>query len=228
MSGAKSETSASGFPQKLLRGYADFRETRLKREKRLYENLAESGQKPETLVIACCDSRAAPETIFSAGPGEIFVVRNVANIMPPYEQEGDYHGAYAALEFAVLGLRVKHIVILGHGGCGGIAAFARALTDDAAPLSPDDFIGKWLSLLEPLASRLAALEDQTPERIQYFLELESIRQSMRRLEEFPFIRDLRARNQIGIHGAWFDIKEGELRVLDPEDDSFKKAQSLPR
>ena len=126
-----------GFPRKLLGGYAHFRKSRLSRERERYEQLAEQGQKPDTMIIACCDSRSAPEIIFDTAPGEIFVVRNVANIMPPYESDGDYHGTSAALEFAVQALRVKHIVIMGHGRCGGIDAFRRQLTGETAePLSP--------------------------------------------------------------------------------------------
>ena len=103
------------------------------------------------MVIGCCDSRVSPEVIFDASPGEMFVVRNVANLVPPFETGGDYHGTSAALEFAVQALRVKHIVVLGHARCGGIRAFA----DDTAPLSPGDFIGRWMSLIAPAAERSA-------------------------------------------------------------------------
>ena len=114
-SASRRELVDPGFPRKLLGGYAHFRKTRLSRERERYEELAEKGQKPETMIIACCDSRSAPETIFGAAPGEIFVVRNVANIMPPYESDGDYHGTSAALEFAVQALKVKHIVVMALG-----------------------------------------------------------------------------------------------------------------
>src|SRR4051812_26491618 len=138
------------FPQRLTEGYRAFLDERLPREKDRYEALAEQGQSPEILIIGCCDSRVSPEVIFDASPGEMFVVRNVANLVPPFETGGDFHGTSAALEFAVQALRVKHIVVLGHARCGGIRAFA----DDTAPLSPGDFIGRWMSMIAPAAERI--------------------------------------------------------------------------
>src|SRR5882757_10355017 len=125
------------FPDQLSQGYRSFLGDRFRQERRRYEDLAESGQNPEILLIGCCDSRVSPEVIFDARPGELFVVRNVANLVPPYETDGKYHGVSAALEFGVGVLKVKHIVILGHAHCGGVRAFA----EDAEPISPGDFIG---------------------------------------------------------------------------------------
>lgn len=212
-----------GFPRKLIGGYAHFRKVRLARERERYEELAESGQKPEVMVIACCDSRSAPEVIFGAAPGEIFVVRNVANICPPYEQQGDYHSTSAALEFAVQALRVKHIVVMGHGRCGGVNAFRQQMSGEAGePLSPGDFIGKWISLLEPVAEKLSCTGAETPEELQRKLELESIRQSIEHLKTFPCVSILLERNQIGLHGAWFDISSGELWTMDEETGEFEQ------
>ncbi len=213
----------AGFPRKLLGGYAHFRKNRLSRERERYEQLAESGQKPDTMIIACCDSRSAPETIFGAAPGEMFVVRNVANIMPPYEDDGHYHGTSAALEFAVQELRVKHIVIMGHGRCGGIKAFRRQMMGiDNQPLSPGDFIGKWISLLDPVAQKIERVEGETEEELQGKLEAESIRQSIEHLKSFPCVSLLLEREQIGLHGAWFDISSGELWTMDEETGIFEK------
>ena len=210
-----------GFPRELLGGYAHFRKNRLSRERERYEQLAETGQKPETMIIACCDSRSAPETIFGAAPGEMFVVRNVANIMPPHTTDGDIHGTSAALEFAVQALRVKHIVVMGHGRCGGISAFRQQLTGDVTePLSPGDFIGKWISLLEPVAQKIQRVSGETAEELQGKLEAESIRQSIEHLKTFPCVSILLEREQIGLHGAWFDISTGELWTLNPETDEF--------
>src|SRR5687768_9674593 len=125
------------FPARLIDGYRSFLAGRLPEEQSRYRELAEQGQSPQIMVIGCCDSRVPPEVIFDASPGELFVVRNVANLVPPYAPDGDYHGTSAALEFAVQALKVRHIVILGHAQCGGIKAFA----DGAAPLSKGDFIG---------------------------------------------------------------------------------------
>lgn len=212
-----------GFPRKLLGGYAHFRKTRLSRERERYEQLAESGQKPDTMIIACCDSRSAPETIFGTAPGEIFVVRNVANIMPPYESNGEYHGTSAALEFAVQVLRVKHIVVMGHGRCGGVDAFRRQLSGESAePLSSGDFIGKWISLLEPVAHSIDRTGDETPEELQRKLECGSIRQSIEHLKTFPCVSILLEREQIGLHGAWFDISSGELWTMNDENGEFEQ------
>src|SRR3954468_18188352 len=144
------------FPQRLIEGYSAFASGRLQSEQHRYRELAERGQTPEIMVIGCCDSRVSPEVIFDARPGELFVVRNVANIVPPYETSGQFHGTSAVLEFAVEALRVKHIVILGHERCGGIRSFA----ERRAPLSSGDFIGKWMSIIAPAAD---TLEDPGPE-----------------------------------------------------------------
>ena len=113
------------FPARLLQGYADFKASRLPQERARFEEMAENGQRPEIMIIACCDSRVSPEVIFDARPGELFVVRNVANLVPPYSPDGELHGTSAALEFAVQALKVKHIVVMGHGRCGGVHAFVR-------------------------------------------------------------------------------------------------------
>src|SRR5215831_17853576 len=141
---------STSFPQRLIDGYSAFAGGRLQGEQHRYRELAERGQSPEIMVIGCCDSRVSPEVIFDARPGELFVVRNVANLVPPYAPDGAYHGVSAALEFAVGALRVKHIVVLGHAQCGGVRAFA----GNSPPLSPGDFIGKWMSLIAPAAQRL--------------------------------------------------------------------------
>src|ERR671916_1331905 len=149
------------FPQRLVDGYRAFLGERFPRERSRFAALAERGQRPEVMIIGCCDSRVSPEVIFDASPGELFVVRNVANLVPPYAPDGDYHGTGAALEFAVQSLKVKHIVVLGHAHCGGIRAFA----DNAAPLSTGDFIGKWMTLIAPAAERLGPRNGDTAEHL---------------------------------------------------------------
>lgn len=200
------------LPDRLLRGYASFRFGRFRSENERYRRLAETGQDPGVLVIACCDSRAAPELIFDASPGEIFVVRNVANLVPPYAPDGEYHGTSAALEFAVMGLKVKDIVVMGHGRCGGIKAALAA--GNSAPLSPGDFIGKWISLLEKPVADCGCVDGESPEERANRLEHISIAQSLANLRTFPCIRILENRGDICLHGAWFDISSGELHVLD--------------
>lgn len=209
----------SSFPDHLLNGYRSFVTDRHVAERERYRELAETGQKPETLVIACCDSRAAPETIFDAAPGELFVVRNVANLVPPYAPDGSFHSTSAALEFAVQSLRVKNIVVMGHGRCGGIKA---ALDPSGEPLSPGDFIGKWMSLVAPSADAVGANSLMTDGERQTALERISIRFSIENLMTFPCISILVERKKLALHGAWFDIATGELWIMDQESGDFHR------
>ncbi|RIV11641.1 carbonic anhydrase, partial [Klebsiella pneumoniae] len=146
--------------------------------------LADTGQKPQTLIIACCDSRSAPETIFDCGPGELFVMRNVANMVPPYEPDGQYHATSAAIEYAVQVLKVKDIVVMGHGRCGGIQA---ALDPNLEPLSPGDFIGKWMNMVKSAAEQIQSNDVMTAGERQTALERVSIRNSISNLRAFPFV-----------------------------------------
>ena len=207
------------FPDRLLNGYRNFMAGRFSEQQLRYKALAETGQKPKTLVIACCDSRAAPETIFDSGPGELFVVRNVANLVPPYEPDGQFHATSAALEFAVQSLKVSDIVVMGHGRCGGISA---ALDPDAEPLSPGDFIGKWMGMLKPVAEQIQHAEMLTAAERQRALERVSIRNSLANLRSFPCVRLLEERGRIALHGAWFDISTGELWIMDAKTGDFQR------
>ena len=209
----------SSLPDTLLSGYRAFMAGSYGNQARRYRDLADRGQTPETMVIACCDSRAAPETIFDTGPGELFVVRNVANLVPPYSPDGEYHGTSAALEFAVQGLKVKNIVVLGHGRCGGIAA---ALNPGAGPLSPGDFIGKWMNLLAPPAAIVAENKLMTTGERQRALERISIRFALNNLRTFPCVQILEQKGRLSLYGAWFDISSGELWVMDPATGDFSR------
>jgi carbonic anhydrase len=195
------------FPQRLLDGYASFRAGRYASEAERYRRLGEGQQKPTIMMIACCDSRAAPETIFDAGPGEIFVVRNVANLVPPYAPDGRHHSTSAALEFAVLQLGVQHIVIMGHGRCGGI----RAITEPGDPLSTGDFIGKWLAGVRDVAATVEP--GRCPAEYLTLVEQASVEHSLANLRTFPWVRVREGKDQLTLHGAWFDISQGELNVF---------------
>jgi carbonic anhydrase len=208
------------FPQHLLDGHANFMAGRYAREKERLRDLAEAGQKPTTMIIACCDSRAAPEMIFDAGPGELFVLRNVANLVPTYQPDGGQHGTSAAIEFAIKGLGISNIVIMGHGRCGGIKA---ALNPDHSPLDEGDFIGKWMSMLGDLPSQLGTQSMMTAAEQQTALERISIRNSLRNLRTFPYIASLEAEGKLLLSGAWFDIGSGELWVMDTEGDFIRPA-----
>lgn len=207
------------FPPRLLEGYRAFAGGALPRQQARLHELAEGGQKPETMIVACCDSRAAPEQIFDTIPGEVFVLRNVANLVPPYEPDGAYHSTSAALEFAVQALKVKNIVVMGHARCGGIGA---ALTPLEMPLSPGDFIGKWMSLLRPAAEKVAAYEGMTPGERGTALERIAIRHSLDNLRTFPCVQVLEGKGRLALHGAWFDIATGELWIMDPKTGDFAR------
>jgi carbonic anhydrase len=199
------------FPKYLRAGYRDFIAGRFAGEHSRYEKLAASGQTPETLIIGCCDSRAAPETVFNTGPGEIFVVRNVANLVPPYDPDEAFQSTPAALEFAVQSLKVTNIVVMGHANCGGVHA---ALSPDAEPLSPGNFIGKWMSLLKPVADTLAGNTYLTDKERHVTLERAAIRHSIANLRTYPCVYELEDKGKLHLHGAWFDISTGELWIMD--------------
>lgn len=203
------------FPDRLAEGYDAFLSGRFERERARYRELASRGQTPEIMLIGCCDSRVAPEAIFDAAPGEMFVTRNVANLVPPYQPDGENHGTSAALEYAVQVLRVKHIVVLGHAQCGGVAAHAA----EGEPLSPGDFIGKWIATIDPAAATIPPSQRNRPD-YQRLLELASVRQSLRNLMSFPCVRILVERGKLQLHGAYFGVSDGRLLALDNETGEF--------
>lgn len=206
------------FPDRLIEGYHNFIGGRFAAERSRYETLADTGQKPEIMVVGCVDSRVSPEVIFDSLPGELLVARNVANLVPAYEPEGEtQHGTSAALEFAVQALRVKHIVVLGHAFCGGIRAFA----DEQEPLSPGDFIGRWMSQIAPAAKSLGAKEQYDAGTYLRRLEFASVELSLQNLMTFPCVRILVERGKLKLHGAYFGVASGKLLVRDPATGAFE-------
>jgi carbonic anhydrase len=204
------------FPRRLVEGYRQFADGRLRHEQDRCRELAEAGQSPEVMVIGCCDSRVSPEVIFDARPGELFVVRNVANIVPPYEPDGHAHGVSAALEFGVAALKVKHIVVLGHARCGGVKAFA----EQAEPLSPGDFIGNWMRLMAPAVEKAGPQEKLSwPDYITK-LEQANVANGLDNLKTFPRLRELIASGKVAIHGAYFGVATGELLLRDETTGEF--------
>jgi carbonic anhydrase len=197
------------LPAHLLEGYARFRSGRYALESERYLKLGEGTQKPKLMIIACCDSRAAPETIFDAGPGEIFVARNVANLVPAYAPDGGHHSTSAAIEFAVLSLGVRDIIVMGHGRCGGI----RSIVEENEPLSKGDFIGKWMSDVEDVAHTVRH-DHKDHSTLAKAVEHASIEHSLANLRTFPWLRMRVNKGELGIHGAWFDIGLGELHIYD--------------
>ena len=207
------------FPQQLIQGYRSFRASRLPREQDRYRELSEIGQSPEVMVIGCIDSRVSPEVIFDARPGELLVVRNVANIVPPYEPDAHAHGVSAAIEFGVVALAVKHVVVLGHGQCGGVRAFA----DEAAPLTPGDFIGKWMRLMAPAADKVGPRGTLSHADYQTRLEQANVANSLDNLRTFPRLHEAVEAGRIAIHGAYFGVANGELLIRDEVTGAFRPA-----
>jgi carbonic anhydrase len=202
------------LPERLVEGYQTFLGSHLPVEQKRYHELSVEGQKPQILIIGCCDSRVSPEVIFDAGPGELFVLRNVANLVPPYRPNDDYHGTSSALEFAVMGLRVVHVVVLGHAQCGGVKAYAESQADPyKRPLSAGDFIGSWIRLIAPAAERIGAPTEPLGEYTE-LLAFESIKQSLINLRTFPWIKNLEQRGMLQLHGAYFGVATGKLLALD--------------
>lgn len=209
----------TSFPKQLTQGYQDFMAGRFKSESARYRALGDNGQQPDVMIIGCCDSRVSPEVIFDAGPGEMFVVRNVANLVPPYEPDSDsYHGTSAAIEFGVNGLNVKHIVVLGHASCGGV----RSIYDSASPLGKGNFIGKWMSQLEAQAQQLREAPGSRDENIRN-LEFAAVAHSLENLKTFPYIAERLARGELALHGCYFGVATGLLFVRNPEDGVFSPA-----
>ncbi|MGV3633081.1 MAG: carbonic anhydrase [Pseudorhodoplanes sp.] len=207
----------ASFPPRLLDGYRQFRSGRLVEEQTRYRELSEIGQSPEIMVIGCCDSRVSPEVIFDAKPGELFVVRNVANLVPPYTPDGAQRAVSAALEFAVQALKVKHIVVLGHAQCGGIRAFA----EESKPLSPGDFIGRWMEMIAPAAATIGARGNEPMGSYLARLEQASMIKTLDNLMTFPCVRILAERGKLKLHAAYFGVATGGLAVLDNESGEFR-------
>ena len=191
----------------LLHGYRVFRASEWPQRRALFEELAARGQKPHTLVVACSDSRVDPMMIFNVGPGELFVIRNVANLVPPYRPDAEFHGTSAALEFGVNVLEVDDLIVLGHGMCGGI----RARLDPA--LAPPEFVGPWMRIAHRARERVLACD---PVDRQTACEHEAVKVSLENLRTFPWIAAREADRRLKLHGASFDIRTGVLEMLGPD------------
>lgn len=192
----------------LLDGYRRFRETYWEEHKELFQSLAVSGQRPRAMVIACCDSRAAPEVIFNCSPGEIFVVRNVANLVPPYAPNADYHGTSAALEFAVNDLNVEHIVVMGHSNCGGVNALVNGTEG-----RPTDFIATWMSIATAARDRALAAAGGDRQLACRLCERENVHESLKNLMTFPWIAGRVAAGTLRLHGMVFDLEAATIESL---------------
>ncbi|TSB04722.1 carbonic anhydrase [Sphingorhabdus contaminans] len=192
----------------LIEGYKRFRSDAYVKQKARFDALASDGQFPPVMIISCCDSRVDPATVFDTVPGQVFALRNVANLVPPFETGGGLHGVSAAIEFGVLGLEVRHIVILGHAQCGGIKA---SLSGSDLGQKGHSFVDKWVGIIDDAREAVLASNVEDP---QHALELETVKVSLANLRTFPFIVEREKAGLLKLHGAYFGIAEGLLHVLD--------------
>jgi carbonic anhydrase len=204
---------------RLIEGYRRFRERDWARERERWSELAE-GQSPRVMILSCADSRVDPAHIFDARPGEMFVVRNVAALAPPYETSSGFHGVSAALEFAVTQLNVEGIMVMGHGLCGGCAA---ALTGrfDGTPPGEGHFIADWVRMLEEARDRVRARHPEPDQQALLDMEQEAVKVSLANLRTFPWIAERERDGRLALHGAHFSIAEGRLNVLDEAEGNFR-------
>jgi carbonic anhydrase len=210
--------AARPLPEYLVRRYHGWRATAYQENRAWYRHLAEDGQHPRAMIVSCCDSRVHVTTIFGADQGEFFIHRNIANLVPPFAPDGDHHGTSAAIEYAVRHLRVAHVVVLGHSGCGGV----RACHDMCAGRAPDllestSFIGRWMGILRPACEALP--EGEEADRLAA-LEKAAVTVSLGNLLTFPFVREAVGDGRLTLHGLWNHIGEGTLEAWDPDRAAF--------
>ena len=209
------------LPAFLVRRYQSWKATTYVENRAWFQRLAEDGQRPRAMVISCCDSRVHVTSIFGAETGEFFIHRNIANLVPPYEPDGDHHGTSAAVEFAVKSLKVAHILVLGHSGCGGVQGCIDMVSGAAPELEEKgSFVGRWMDILRPACEDTAGIDDAALR--QRTLEQKSVLVSIENLLSFPFIAQAVADEKLSLHGLWTDISSGGLEMFDPETDGFVK------
>ncbi|EPX77493.1 carbonic anhydrase [Litoreibacter arenae] len=200
---------AKPLPQYLIKRFQGWKATTYAENEPWYRHLAADGQYPRAMVISCCDSRVHVTSIFGAEQGEFFIHRNIANLVPPYNPDGEYHGTSAAIEYAVRALRVSHIIVLGHSNCGGVNGCHDMCSGNAPELEEKtSFIGRWMDILRPGYERVKDIEDEAERRSA--LEKEAILISLENLADFPFIANEMEQGMLSLHGLWTDTGEGAL------------------
>lgn len=207
------------LPNYLVQRYHGWKATGYAENKTWYRRLASDGQHPRAMVISCCDSRVHVTSIFGADSGEFFIHRNIANLVPPFEPDGDHHGTSAAVEYAVRVLKVSNVIVLGHSNCGGIKGCIDMCKGNAPELeAKDSFVGRWMDILRPRFDNVAHLDD--PEEQMRALEKEAVVTSLENLMTFPFIEEMVSNGNLTLHGLWTDIGEGSLEHYNPETTKF--------
>jgi carbonic anhydrase len=207
-----------GFLDRMRRGYRTFKGPEFAETHALFAELADIGQSPKAVMIACCDSRVHPALITQAEPGELFLVRNVANIVPPYEPDGAQHGTSAALEFAINGLGIRNVIVMGHAKCGGVRAL---IEGERGATDIGEFIPQWMSTARD-AYHAVSCDHTSTEDLAPLVEREVVRMSLKNLRTFPWIADLERKGELALHGWYFDIGPSELLVLDEKTGEFSE------
>ncbi|MEM8728620.1 MAG: carbonic anhydrase [Pseudomonadota bacterium] len=210
---------AKPLPSYLLTRYHGWKATDFAENKTWYRRLADEGQRPRAMVISCCDSRVHVTSIFGADTGEFFIHRNIANLVPPFEHGGGYHGTSAAVEYAVTVLKVSHLVVLGHSQCGGVMGCLKMCSGEAPELEDSaSFVGRWMDILKPKYAKVADLPD--PAAQARALERQAVLTSLENLMSFPFVEERVLSGDLALHGLWTDIGDGGLEAYDPASDDF--------
>ena len=213
-------TVASPLPSSLVSRFHGWKATGYAENKSWYRRLASEGQHPRAMIISCCDSRVHVTSLFGADKGEFFIHRNIANLVPPYEPDGQKHGTSAAVEYAVTALKVANIIVMGHSNCGGVRGFYDMATGNAPELAAgSSFVGRWMDLLEPGYNRVKG--SCSGDACVDALEKEAVRVSLDNLMTFPFVAEAVESEALTLHGIWNDIGEGGLWWFDPTSESFK-------
>jgi len=207
------------LPSYLIKRYKGWKATIYEENKSWYKKIANEGQNPKAMVISCCDSRIHVTSMFGADSNEFFIHRNIANIVPPFNPDGDHHGTSAAVEYAIKTLNIPHIIILGHSYCGGIAS-GYNLCKGNHNLDKSIFVSKWLNILKPAYENISKTNIQSDLEGIKKLEKESIIISLKNLTDFPFIKKVIENNELVLHGLWHDIGSGSLEMLDPKSLKF--------
>lgn len=212
--------AAKPLPNYLVQRYHGWKATGYADNKAWYRRLAQDGQHPRAMVISCCDSRVHVTSIFGADQGEFFIHRNIANLVPGYQPDGEQHGTSAAVEYAVKVLKVAHLIVLGHSNCGGVKGCIDMCQGKAPELEErNSFVGRWMDILRPKYEEVAEIED-AGEQIRQ-LEKHAVMTSLENLMTFPWIADLVGEGELTLHGLWTDIGEGGLEYYNPQDKLFR-------
>jgi carbonic anhydrase len=211
---------AKPLPSYLVQRYHGWKATTYSENRGWYRRLASEGQRPRAMVISCCDSRVHVTSIFGADQGEFFIHRNIANLVPPYEPDGDHHGTSATVEYAVTVLKVAHLIVLGHSQCGGVAGCIEMCKGKAPELDEkESFVGRWMDILRPKFELVSEIGDATEQARQF--EKQAVVASLENLMTFPFVAGAIESGELSLHGLWTDIGEGGLECYDPAVQKFQ-------